>query len=386
MAPTIHQSHLPPILRLRISTRIRINHLFALDPISFSNEHGLSLVREPSREASFSRRDGSRERAVKYQSNIHLVSEGAIRLFVRYEENEWWIQSIHLNPAKLLYGEEIHPLTRQDLLAAFTMLIHEVTPLLITPSESRHILPGLAKNSDQIAYWSSMEIGMMLPNIDPIELHDLSHPATGPAEGTSRERMQLETKDQKSLIIRLEKIKSTSSCLPDGSRSQYLKVLLILQGIRLSHNFRGIGTTNSSTPPRLVSFTSKGLAGALHRELSQLEGFHLPRNVEWSKDKRPATSARIILTLSAITSIPVEEVYEMFMNGEKPSPITLARLKKNLEREAGCLVPVPVAALFNLRFPSPETAGFHRAREISINRQVEGIYGESSDAKSIPGD
>ena len=156
--------------------------------------------------------------------------------------------------------------------------------MLAEPHDARHIVPGLAESADSIAYYTSVDSEFLFPDLLVPCFHNLSHPSTGPAEGVTKNRIQLgQRKDD--CVIRIKKV-SWEATGPDGTKTVHgIRVRLILKGDQLLRAFREFcKCARINKTPHLVAFPMSAVARVHQTMMSQLVGTYLPVPPEW-RDK-----------------------------------------------------------------------------------------------------
>lgn len=334
------------VSNLRISTSIRLHPDFVEDAARFARRLGVRLLAMPEPEASYKNNPQSREKDATLKANIHLVRFGAIRLFTKQEAGELWIQSIDLNPSLLLPDSEGRPLTPAGLQQALSTALREVAPLLANPRDALHVIPGLATGTDRCAHWSRIESEVFLRDILLRHFHDLSHPETGAAQGTSETRIRLQSQNEE-YTITLEQRKERSEKSRNRQREPNpLRVRLSIDGSAVPGAYMKGKTCLIDGSLRLVGFDVSQL-GRVHQEaMSRLVGIYVPAPAEWRDEGKPVTHARVLALLSVFTPFSMEELREMDEECRQPSQSTRTRLNTDIRAEARRLKPVPVASLF----------------------------------------
>lgn len=366
-SPSLH------VRNLTIATRIRLHPGFVEDPGTFARQHGVDLVRDVFSASNFKRDPETRKKREQVKANIHLVRDGAIRLFAERDDNGDWIRSIDVNPAVLLHDDKNQLLIEPDLVLALSILKTKVAPLLADPEDVRHIVPGLAGDDEHIAYWRAIESEARLPDFLLRCLHRLSHPTTGPAEGANEEEIKLGHFGD-DCVIRFKK-----DCWivagPDGAHEvQGVRVKLSLKGHALLAKFvRPDTMALVKEIERVIAFRASDVTRIHQEVMSRLEGTYLPLPPEWDDMGTPA--AKIIALLSQVTSIPLDELRAKHEAQSKPSPSTRKRLTKDVPAAVACLKPVPVSSLFRPDVYGSYMTGCAAPLDVRIDPQVAAAYG-----------
>ena len=370
-----HNRPFPPlhVRNLTIAIRIRLHPEFVEDLGTFAHQHGVDLVRDVFPASSFRRDPETRKKREQVKANIHLVRDGAIRLFTERDDNGDWIRSIDVNPAVLLHDDKNQLLIEPDLVLALSMLKTKVAPLLADPEDERHIIPGLAGDDEHIAYWRTIGSEVRLPGILLFCLHRLSHPTTGPAEGANEEEMKLGHFGD-DCVIRFKKDKWEATG-PGASQCIHgVRVRLSLNGHALLAKFDRPDTMALVKGiERMVRFRASDVTRVHQEVMSRLEGTYLPVPPEWDDMGTPA--AKIIALLSKVTSIPLEELRAKHEAQSKPSPSTRKRLTKDVLAAVACLKPVPVSSLFRPEVYGSYMTGCAAPLDVRIDPQVAAAYG-----------
>ena len=104
-----------PLIRLRISTNIRLHPGFSEAPFSFARLRGVDLADDVLPETSYRNDPDTQEKTAKAKANIHLVRHGAIRLFTEGDrDDDVRVRGIDLNPSMLLYETKNNPLAERS--------------------------------------------------------------------------------------------------------------------------------------------------------------------------------------------------------------------------------------------------------------------------------
>lgn len=376
---TIPHQHMM-IRNLSISTNIQLHPDFVSNPRAFVRRRKVDLADVVFPETDFRQAPDDpyhNNRIERTKFNIHLVRHGAIRLFTERDGDSDWIRSIDLNPSILLHDAKRRVLAAGELLLSLKNLRDKVTPLLASPPDARHIVPGLAQDGEPLAYWSEVDSEFLFPEIDIRCLHGLSHPLTGSAEGAKPDRIQLgDKKDDR--VIRTKKAKWEIEGA-DGLRAvEGIRVRLILKGRALTDEFLPFATMAKVKGCwRVVAFSEAGPACVHQSVMSRIEGTFLPVPVEWrsrSEGKKHLTHAKAMALVSHLTSIPVAELRTMDQDIRHPSESTRKRLNKELPIEFSRLAPVPLATLFQPSAYASGATGIPRARG-NIDPDIAAAYG-----------
>jgi hypothetical protein len=381
--PTSPTSHALHLRRLKLNTRVLLHPEFVKAPAQFALSHGVALVGEVFPSTSFKKDPDSNEKTAKVNANIHLVEHGAIRLFTERVGDDDWIRNIEVNPALLLYGDEDHLLTEQDLVVALSMLRDKVAPLLADPLDACHIVPGPMDDDAHIAYLSKIESEVLLPDIDLRCLHGVSHPDTGPAEGTTRKRIKLGDRGDYVICFEMAKWEVAG---PRGTQEvQGVRVSLRLKGHALLARYGLHGATAMfGDTKRLVAFRAPDVARVHQEVMSQLEGTYLPVPPKWAvagkatkkgKVGNPTTPAKVMALLSVFTPIPLDELRAMEEGLRHISRATRTRLNKAVVAARDCLKPVPVSSLFGAEVYATPVPGTTTPVDVRIDARVTAAYG-----------
>lgn len=358
------------IRNLRISTNIAVHPDFVASPRAFARRHKVELANDVFPETSFKKdrtkdpdNPDRKKRIEVVKSNIHLVRNGAIRLFTeRYDEADW-IRSIDLNPSMLFYNEKRYELAAGDLTRSLSVLKDKVTKLLTDPLDARHIVPGLVPDGEgSVAYWSKVETEFLFPGVNIRCLHGLSHPETGPADGAIERRIQFgDNKDD--CVIRIKEANWKIDGPDDIQAVEGIRVRLILSGRILTRKYEPYGkTAKVNDTVRLVNFPEPSIALVHQGMMAKIKGTYLPVPAEWrnrGEGEKALTHAKCMALVSQLTSIPLEEIRAMDDDIRHPAESTRKTLDENLPVEVSRLASVPVATLFHpsaYRFPKPGTA------------------------------
>jgi hypothetical protein len=329
----------------------------------------VDLVKDVSPEMSFANSvDG--EKTTKVRANIHLVRHGAIRLFTESSDGADWIRSIDLNPALLLHDPADHLSVDHDLPWALRLCQVAVTPLLADPRDRCHIIPGLAANSENRAYWSRIKSVLRLPGIQIPGLHGVGHPDAGPPDGPNDKRLQLGKYDD-DCVIAFEAVAGEGR-----QRGAGVDVSLSLKRHALVAAYQAIGKVAEVYDcDRLVAFRASDVA-KVHREfMSRLTGIYLPVAPEWADTGKDVTPAKVTALLSKITPIPLHELCALDEELRNPSLSTLKRLKKELSTVEASLKPVPVSSLFRARACASQAMENSHKRDTDIDQRIAAVYG-----------
>lgn len=367
-----------PLHTLTISTALRLHPEFTRAPVAFARRRGVVLADDVFLETSFKKDPKSEEKLAKVKANIHLVRHEAVRLLVERDADGDWVKCINLNPALLLYGDERHPLLDHDFLRSLSLLRRQVTPLLAEPADAGHIVPGLSDTGDPLAYWRSLRSELLLPGILRLCLHGLSHPATGPAQGSTKTRIQLGNNGD-DCVIQFTEAKVERSG-PGGSRGAAgVRVELLLKGPSLPPRFARLGTTALVRDHhRLISFPGSSVALVHQNVMSQLEGIYLPVPPEWSDKSlcKRVTHAKVFALLSSLTPTPLEKLRRIDEELRHPSTDTRERLDEAVPEALRWLTPAPVSTLFTSSVYSAQESGMATPADGRIDPQIAAAYGQ----------
>ncbi len=370
-----------PLRKLSASTLIRLHPEFFKHPDLFAKRHGVDFVDDVFPASSFKDNKETGEKDESLKANIHLVHHKAIRLFTEPDsDGDWWIKGYDLRPSMLLYGTKDHPMTGDDLAASLSKLRNEVAPLLADPEDARYIVPGLVDDGNHVSSWSEIESEIWIPDVDLRCLHGVSHPATGPAEGSTKQRLKLGKRGDCVILIKTAKWTIAS---PEGWREVHgVSVRLTLHGSALVNSFRNVGSSSRiGNVMRLVSFRATGVANVHQETMSQLEGNYLPVPPEWISMGKPMTTAKVVALLSELTSIPSEELRAMYEARSAPSPKTHRRLFEDGVAAEGFLKKIPVSSLFRPEVYADRLNDQRRPLTTNIDPQIAAAYG--SDVSSL---
>ena len=365
---------LMPLRSLSASTRLLLNPEFVKDSNLFAKRHGVDLVGEVFPATSFKDNKVTGDKDESLKANIHLVQHKAIRLFTEHDSDGDWIRGYDLRPSLLLYGTKDQPLIGYDLAASLSRLRDEVAPVLNDPMDARYIVPGLVDDGTHVTSWSEIQSEVLIPDLDLRCLYGISHPATGPAEGSTEKRLKLG--DRGDCVIIIKPAKWTSAG-PEGLREVHgVRVRLSLRGNALVNSFREFGNSSLvGNVMRLVSFRASGVA-TVHREaMSQLEGCYLPVPPEWAGMGKPMSTAKVIALLSELWPRPPEELRAMYEARTKPSDSTQERLDDDIPAAAACLKAVPVSSLFRPEAYSSQATGTTPPLATDIDPLIAATYG-----------
>jgi hypothetical protein len=374
--------------RLKLNTCVLLHPEFVKASAQFALSHGVALVGEVFPSTSFKKDPDTNEKTAKVNANIHLVQHGAIRLFTERVGDDDWIRNIEVNPALLLYGEEDHLLTEQDLVVALSMLRDKVAPLLADPLDACHIVPGLVDDA-HVAYLCAIKSEVLLPDIVLRCLHNVSHPDTGAAEGTTKKRIKLG--DRGDCVICFETAKWEVAGPRGTQEVQGVRVSLRLKGHALLARYGLHGATAMvGDTRRLVAFRAPDVARVYQEVMSQLEGTYLPVPVEWAvagkaktkkgKTGNPTTPAKVMALLSVLTPIPLDELRAMDEGLRQTSRATRTRLNKAVEAAVACLKRVPVSSLFGAEVYATPVPGTTPPVDVRIDARITAAYGSGVSA------
>lgn len=335
---------------LRISTDIAQNPEFVKSPDKFAFTHKVNLVDRFLPEISFKQDREADEMAESAKANLFLVHHKAIRLFVKNDGSGYRIRSIAVNPAELMRHSNQHLVPSYSLDAAFDLLKLNIEPLLAEPLDRRHIVPGHADdNGEHRASWSEVVLYAFIPGLEIACIHGLAHPLTGPAQGSSKPRIDLCNNDG-SFVISFEQIRLKGKGKRTAPRVEGVSVTLTLGGMMLPDTFGSMGKTALiHKAKRLVSFPEMSMAEAFLDRMSQVSGTYLPIPPEWAGMGKPITYAKTIALLAQLTGKSVDELRAVDDEIRSPSKSTRQRLNHEVDAAVDCLKPVPVTSLFTFR-------------------------------------
>ena len=364
-----------PLRSLKASTRLRLHPEFVKDSNLFAKRHGVNLVDEVFPATSFKDNKETGDKDESLKANIHLVQHNAIRLFIEQDsDGDWWIKGYDLRPSILLYGNKDQPLIGYHLAAYLSTLRDEVALVLADPMDARYIVPGLVDDGTHVTSWSEIQSEVWIPDLDLHCLYGVSHPATGPAEGSTEKRLKLGDRGDCVIII---KPAQWTIVGPEGPQEVHgVRVRLSLRGNALVNSFREFGNSSlMGNVMRLVSFRASGVATVHQEAMSQLEGTYLPVPPEWAGMGKPMTTAKVIALVSELLPISSEELRAMYEAHSKLSDSTRERLDDDVTAAAACLNPVPVSSLFCSEVYAARVTDTRRPLATDIDPQVAAVYG-----------
>lgn len=363
-----------PLRSLRVSTNVQLHPEFVKDHIRFAKRHGVDLIDDVFSASSFTDNKETGDKDESPKANIHLVQHKAIRLFTEHDSDGDWIRSYDLRPSILLFGTKDYPLIGDDLAASLSKFRDKVAPVLADPTDARYIVPGLADDGTHVSSWSRIESELLIPDVDLRCLHGVSHPATGPTEGSSVNRLKLG--DRGDCVIVIKPAKWTTEG-PEGPQEVHgVRVRLTLSGNALVNSFRDFGNSSlMGNIMRLVSFRAPGVATVHQETMSQLEGFRLPVPPEWPSMGKPMATAKVIALLSELTPVQPEEFRAMYEARSKPSDSTQERLDHDVPAAMASLKPVPVTSLFCPEVYAARVTDRRRPLATDIDPQIAAAYG-----------
>jgi hypothetical protein len=331
---------------LRISTNLALHPDFTKNPDRFALSHHVELVDCVLPEISFKKDRNTYEKVESAKANIHLVRHKAVCLFVHNSGSGYHIRSIAVNPVELLHKCDQHLVSFPSLDVAVNLLRSKIEPLLADPLDAQHIVPGHTHGDKHLAFWSGIECRALLPDLQLACFHDISHPLTGPAQGSTRKRIELRSSDGGCKIV-FEKTYWEGIEANRMPRVESVSVTLTLTRNMLPAKLGSTGMVASvQGTKRLVDFSAGDVAPVFSEIMRDLEGTYLPVPPEWAAMGKAVTPAKTIALLSELTGIPVGEIRAMDEQIRHPSKSTRARLDDDVPAAAACLKPLPVASLF----------------------------------------
>jgi len=312
---------------LRISTDLALNPDAIKNPTLFALSNNVDFVDYVWSETVFGKDRKTKKKVETMKTNIPLVHHKAIRLFIENDGSGYRLRSIVINPSELLFHTKNKMVTFDFLQTALGVLKSRITPLLANPADARHIIP-VFDGSEDVAYWSAIEITALFPNLQIHCFHNLSHPLIGPAEGVSKERIELRRSSKDSSIL-FEKESWDDPIDGPSPHVDGISVSLKLTGKMLVSLFDLIGETRRVRgTKRLVWFCIFDAAYVFEELMRQLIGTYLPVPPEYAGMGKSATYTKPIALLP-----PSESAIERF---DDDVPVA-------------CLKPIPAASLFTLR-------------------------------------
>ena len=331
---------------LRISTDIALNPEFSKNPIEFAASRDVRLVRPVLPEVSFKKDRETDGKVEKLKANIHLVRPDAMRLFIKDHGGVYRLHSIDISVGELLYGNKEHHITDLDLESTLDMLRSQVAPLLADPHDARHILPGHAKQGEEIANLSKITAWTFLPGLQIASFHDLSHPQTGPAVGSAKGWIRLEDGNGKFSIL-FEKAQWSQDAAGKASIVKGVSVTLCLKGKMARTYFPSAGRLKCvEGMNRLASFRCSDVSEVFMSMMRKLKGTYLPVPLEWESLGKPVTRPKVMALLHQLTGIPIDDLKNINEQVSDPSESTRKRLKADIRKASVWLKPVPVSTLF----------------------------------------
>jgi hypothetical protein len=319
---------------------------FTKNPDKFAFSHKVNLTNCVLPETSFKADRETGEKLANQKANIIIGQHEAIRLFVENDGDGYRLRSIAVKPLELYEAHANSNSVRLLYLkTALSLLKSQVAPLLANPLDARHIIPSDAENHP-VSYISQVKISALFNDIEIPCLHNLSHPLTGPVQGSTKKRVELRSGDGDCTIL-FEKVSWDE---PVGGHVRYtegIHVKLALKGKPLVSQFSLFGSTQRvGNTKRLVKLCILEAYHIFDMLMAQLGGTYVPVPPEWSGMGKPVTHAKTIALLAELTGIPVGEIRDMDQTIRKPSKSTIERLDHDVQVAATCLKPIPIARLF----------------------------------------
>ncbi|MDA7880904.1 hypothetical protein N9A94_01195 [Akkermansiaceae bacterium] len=107
----------------------------------------------------------SEETLRRFYSHFDIFSDNALRVHTRSapgtkpNQSIQFVYRIEVNLRKVIHGSNGVPIRNStELHAALLIIKHAMSHLLVTPSESEKLIPGISENSE--SYWSQIEIAL----------------------------------------------------------------------------------------------------------------------------------------------------------------------------------------------------------------------------------
>lgn len=301
---TIAPQTQPPVF---LSGRISVRDL-ALRPEFFDRRGqtspcGAALVEDLYPETSYVQ--GKPSSAV----NIHLLREGALRLFAKNLSDYWQLVTIDFDHARIVNRETLRD--DDDLQSALSIVRDQIRPLLSEPEDARRLIPGLKSD----ASWKRIVLQKTYCGLDVARFHNLSHPWTGSAKGSTAHEITLGG-DNEGIAI------SLARATPGNALSLTLSVAHT-RWEKMRHK-----------PLQEGDYVTM-----FDGIISKLDGIYLPiSETPTDIEKLP----RCMLLLAQMTGLSVDDQLAIYVERFAPSKSTIHRIKKGL-RQQDQLNPIPVA-------------------------------------------
>jgi hypothetical protein len=106
---------------------------------------------------------------VKHTRTVEILPDKALKIHTKPaidgDPDRQWIDKIHLNPSKILWGHNGRLIrSDQELALALTVVRHILTGVIEEPKQATRLIPGLSARGT--SYWESIEVAMNLRDPD----------------------------------------------------------------------------------------------------------------------------------------------------------------------------------------------------------------------------
>lgn len=331
----------PIVNEIRFATDLSLHPDFSRNPEKFALAKNLYLGGNVLPDTSFSKDHQNDEKFVKKKANISIGTRQAVSIFINKNSrsnDDYRLCSISVDPLALSDDCPFQALKNPTYLNdALSRMRCQVSPLLADPQQALQI--G-AQSSDKksTCYISMVQMSARIKCIETSCLHDLWHPLTGSAQGTTDKRIELVSSDGCSILIENDTWYEQTS---DRVKGVVLSLKLTKSCLVNQFAQRNC-TTLVEGRPRLLDLTLEDTTQLYHQLISKLKGFYLPVPPEWPFMGKAVTSAKTIALLSQLTGIPAQEIHAMRDTICKPSRATLYLLEKDVSAAMACMKPASI--------------------------------------------
>lgn len=271
----------------------------------------------------------------------------------------WRVESIRINPGKIVHGHNGRILTMPDFHRALSIAIELVKPLLANADDWRHVLPGIADRNR--AYWRSLEIPFHIPDVDGRilkALHNAKHPSINsePAFSKESETVTFSNSDRSLVIIGYRKDIEMKNRLPrfiDPAQCPIVRIEVRIKGQKLAALMPNATWSTIAGKRQLVRFGTDDLRHAFLRVVRQLKGFYSRVPSPSSKDDNDQRLGRMMGMVAADSGLSIDRMLDYyvrrFLSHKAAGTVrnTKCRLRKAARDEMSLLSPINFADIFS---------------------------------------
>jgi hypothetical protein len=325
---------------------------------------------------------------------IQLHRYEAVRMFCTRtpDTSEWFIKSITLNPAKILYGHNGRCVGLGQFCQALTIARELIRPVLLNPADSIHIIPGV--DPEGLAYWNMLELRLDLYDFEGRLWHAMRN-ARCPGVNVAPVRHGEESlkhgnkRCQLALSVYHKDKEMQDLCKKfDVTPTPVLRVEVILKGDKLVEELGKPGNTAViNGRSRVVRFCGADLVRVHQKVVHALKGCNESRHAD-AKPPMNDKMGRMIGMLSTVDNTSLEDALAMYKERFLPSDVTYRRNRAAALDEHAATIPFSPSEVFSqhaylyqagICFPQLEQGLYNLRDEFEIDEAIAMAYRAPAD-------